>query len=174
MPNVSYTRPLANIMKMTTIKVFVILLALMTISSISYACECPMYDLQKLDKESYQWCDVIVIGEVIKTGTNYKIKVVEVLKGCIERDTLNGTTVGENNEVNSCSYFPSIKGRYIFYLSKITKNGQTYYEYSQCDGTRLLNMEILPISLHSDKSKEELIQETVKWIEYLRELRKNE
>jgi len=139
-----------------------------TISIVSIACECPEYDLKTLDKESYEWSDVIVIGEVIKTGANYKIIVTELIKGKTESDTLLGTIYESDGVINSCLFFPNQKGKYLFYLNKIKLNGKTYFQYSQCLGTRMLNMETYPISLETKKTKEELIEETKLWIEAMK------
>lgn len=134
----------------------------------SFACECPEYELKKLDNQSYEWSDLIIIGKVIKTGTNYQIEVIEVLKGKTETHLILGTITTEDEVIDSCSFFPTEKGEYLFYLNPTKKNGRTYYTYSQCLGTRQLNFNSLPISLRTDTSKSELIVETKNWINELR------
>lgn len=153
----------------TTVSILVLLL---TMSIDLFACECPEYDLKKMDKESYDWSDIILIGDVIKTGTNYQIKVTEILKGNVENSIIDGTTVTEDDLFYGCSSFPSDKGKYLFYLKKTQKNGQIYYLYSQCLGTRKLDFETTPIALRTDKTKSELIDETEKWMDELRKIKK--
>ena len=149
----------------TTISIFILFL---TISINSLACECAEYNLKELDNESYEWSDLVIIGEAIKTGKQYEIKVTEILKGNVEGQIINGTVVTEDDEFDGCSFFPRNKGEYLFYLKKTIKNGQPFYLYSQCLGTRQLNFETYPISLSTDKTKSELIAETEEWIEELR------
>jgi hypothetical protein len=152
-----------------TISIFILLF---TISLKSLACECPEYDLKELDNESYEWSDLVLIGEVIKTGTNFQIKVTETLKGNVEEQIINGTTITEDGIFDGCSFFPNEKGEYLFYLKKTQKNGQAFYLYSQCLGTRRTDFESVVIPLHSDKTKAELIAATEKWIEELRKRKK--
>ena len=159
---------LANIMK-TTLATFILL---QTISFKSIACECPLYGLRELDNESYEWSDLVIIGNVIETGTNYQIEVTEILKGDLEDEVIYGTTITEDGLFDGCSFFPQDKGKYLFYLKPTEKNGQTFYLYSQCLGTRQLNFDSLPIPLRTDKSKSELITETKDWIEELRKRKK--
>ena|SRR5690554_5209579 len=128
------------------------------------ACECSEYSLEKLDQESYAWSDVIVIGDIIKTGTKYKIEVSEVLRGQVQKETLEGFT--ELDE--PCTFYPSRKGTYIIYLRKIVIEDSTYYYSSECLGSRLLNLAYYPVSLKSNKSKEELLDMTNSWIDELR------
>ena len=138
------------------------------ISINSFACECPEYELKELDNESYKWSDLVLVGEVVKTGTNYQIKVIEILKGKVEEQIINGTINSKDNVIDACSFFLNDKGKYLFYLKKTIKNDETFYLYSQCLGTRQLNFETMPNPLRTDKSKSELIIETEKWIEELR------
>jgi hypothetical protein len=135
---------------------------LIIISLKSFACECPEYDLQKLDSESYEWSDLVLIGEVIKTGTNFQIKVTETLKGKVTEDGLLG----------GCSFFPNEKGEYLFYLKETKKNGKSFYLYSQCLGTRRMDFENDVIPLRTNKTKAELIVATEKYIEELRKRKK--
>ena len=132
------------------------------------ACECPEYDLKTLDKVSYEMSDVVIIGVVVKTGTNFKIVVVELLKGTIKSDTLDGTVYESDDAINSCSFFPRDKGKYLFYLNRVILKGKTYYQYSECLGTRMLNMAVYPVSLHTEKTKKELIIDTNLWIDEMR------
>lgn len=159
---------LANIMKTTISTLFLLL----TLSFHSIACECPEYALRELDNESYEWSDLIVIGLVIKTGTNYQIEVTEVLKGKTETDIILGTTTTEDGVFDGCSFFPSDKGEYLFYLKRTLINGKPFYMNSQCLGTRPLNFDSYPIPLQTDKSKSELIIETESWIDELRKRKK--
>ena len=152
--------------------IITILILLLTLSFKSLACECPEYELKELDNESYAWSDLVVIGTVIKTGTNYQIEVTETLKGKIETEIIYGTTMTEDGVFDGCSFFPDNKGEYIFYLKRTMKNEKAYYLYSQCLGTRPLNLESYPISLRTDKSKPELIAETESWIDELRKRKK--
>jgi|SRR5690606_33118861 len=160
--------PLANIMK-TTITTLILLL---TFSIKSFACECPEYELKELDNESYEWSDLVMIGNVIKTGTNYQIAVTEILKGDFKEEIIYGTTISDGDLVDACSFFPKHKGKYLFYLKRTEKNGQPFYLYSQCLGTRLLNFDSYPIPLRTDKTKSELITETESWINELRKRKK--
>lgn len=88
----------------TTIKSLLILL---TVTIKSFACECPEYELKKLDNQSYEWSDLIIIGKVIKTGTNYQIEVIEVLKGKTETHLILGIITTEDEVIDSCSFFPT-------------------------------------------------------------------
>ncbi len=149
------------------------LILLLIFSINSFACECSLsVDLRILDKESYEYSDIVLIGDVVKTGANYRIKVIEVLKGNVENSIISGTLIDEEGMIDSCSYFPSEKGKYLFYLNEIVKNEETFYLYSQCGGTRKLNLDIRPLSLISEKSKTELIAETENWIDELRKRKK--
>ena len=163
-----YIYKLANIMK-TTVTTLILLL---TLSFNSIACECPEYELRELDNESYEWSDLVVIGNVIRTGTNYQIEVTEVLKGKAESDIIHGTITTEDGAFDGCSFFPNNKGEYLFYLKRTMKNGKPFYMYSECLGTRPLNFNSYPIPLRTDKSKSELIVETDKWIDELRKRKK--
>lgn|GEM_PF-3083621 len=155
---------LANIMK-KTLTTFILLL---TISIKSFACECPEYELRELDSLSYEWSDLVIIGNVIKTGTNFQIQVTEILKGIVSEKIIYGTTIAKDGLDDGCSFSPNQKGEYIFYLKKTEKNGQPFYLYSQCLGTRPLNFDFYPIPLRTDKSKSELIAATENWIDELR------
>ncbi len=148
------------------------LILLLTLSFNSAACECPEYELSEFDNESYEWSDLVVIGNVIKTGTNYQIEVTEVLKGKTENNIILGTITTEDGLFDGCSFFPDDKGEYLFYLKRTMKNGKPFYMYSQCLGTRLLNFESYPIPLRTDKPKLELIAETESWINELRKRKK--
>lgn len=141
---------------------------ILTFSAKSIACECPEYNLENLDKVSYEWSDVILIGEIIKTGTDFKIKVTEVLKGKIVANIIIGKTIGDSEEFNNCTFYPNRKGEYLLYLKKIVINGMICYYSSECLGSRLLNLDYSPVSLDTRKSKEEIIAETNKWISKLR------
>ncbi len=132
------------------------------------ACECPEYNLEKLDKVSYEWSDVILIGEIIKTGIDYKIMVIEDLKGKMNEKIIVGKTIGDTLEFDTCTFCPNRKGEYLLYLKKIVINGIVYYYSSECLGSRLLNLEYSPVSLDTKKSKEEIISETNNWINKLR------
>ena len=107
---VAIRRAVGNIMK-ATITIFILLL---TLSFNSIACECPEYALRELDNESYEWSDLVIMGNVIKTGTNYQIEVTEVLKGYIEDEVIYGTTITEDGLFDGCSFFPRDKGEYLF------------------------------------------------------------
>ena len=150
----------------TTISISILFL---TISINSFACECPEYDLSELDIKSYEWSDLVIIGELIKTGANYQIKVREILKGEAKDKIINGTTITEDGVFDGCSMFPKEKGEYLFYLKKTQKNGKTYYLYSQCLGTRRLDFKTVVIPLKTNKTKSELIAQTERWIGELRE-----
>lgn len=141
---------------------------ILALSAKTFACECPEYNLEELDKVSYEWSDVILIGEIIKTGTDYQIKVIEVLKWKIDEEIITGKTIGDSEEFNNCTFYPNRKGEYLLYLKKIVINGMTYYYSSECLGSRLLNLDYSPVSLDTEKSKAEIISETNKWINKLR------
>ena len=141
---------------------------ILTLSAKTIACDCPEYSLEKLDEVSYEWSDIILIGEIISTGTDYEINVTEVLKGKIDDEIIIGKTIGDSEEFNNCTFYPNRKGEYLLYFKKIVINGMTYYYSSECLGSRLLNLEYSPVSLNTRKSKEEIIAETKKWINKLR------
>jgi len=144
------------------------LILLLTFSFKSFACECPEYELKELDNESYKWSDFVIIGNVIKTGTNYQIEVTEVLKGIVEEEIIYGTTISEDGLIDACSFFPRDQGKYLFYLKRTKKNGRFFYLYSQCLGTRKLNFDSYPFPLRTNKTKSELIAETENWMDELR------
>ena len=144
------------------------IIMILALSTKIFACECPEYNLEELDKVSYEWSDVILIGEIIKTGTDYQIKVIEILKGKIDESIIIGKTMGDSAEYNTCTFYPNRKGEYLLYLKKRVINGMTYYYSSECLGSRLLNLDYSPVSLDTEKSKAEIISETNKWINKLR------
>ena len=148
------------------------LILLLTICIHSFACECPEYNLKDLDYQSYEWSDLIIIGNIIKTGTNYKIDVKEVLKGKTTTDIIEGMTIGENEVLNNCTFYPRTKGEYLLYLKMVLIDGETYFYSSECLGSRLLNLEYIPVSLNTEKSKSQLIDETMEWIIELRKGKK--
>ncbi len=150
-------------------KQILLIITTLVLSAKIFACECPEYNLEKLDKESYEWSHVILIGEIINTGTEYEIKVIELLKGKIDENIIIGKTIGDNEEFNTCTFYPNRKGEYLLYLKKTIIKGVTYYYSSQCLGSRLLNLDYTPVSLITEKSKTEIISETNKWINILRE-----
>ena len=125
-----------------------------------------------MDNESYKLSDLVIVGNVIKTGTNYQIEVIEVLKGTVQKKLIYGSTISEDGYINSCTSYPNKKGKYLFYLNRVEKNGSIFYEYSQCSGTRKLDLSTVVFSLNTDKTKKELIAETANWIDALRK-RKN-
>lgn len=147
-----------------TITTFILLLA---ISVNSFACECSEYNLKELDIKSYEWSDLIIIANIKNEGTNYKIDVKEVLKGKITNDTIVGLTIGENIVFNNCTFYPRTKGEYLLYLKTVVIDSKTYYYSSECLGSRLLNLEYKPVALNTEKSKAELIDETILWISEL-------
>jgi len=148
------------------------LILLLTILVQSFACECPEYKLSELDKESYEWSNLIIIGNIIKTGTNYQVEINEVLKGKITNGKIEGLTIGENEVFNNCTFYPKVTGEYLLYLKIVVIDGKTYYYSSECLGSRLLNLEYKPISLNTEKSKTQLIDETLQWIDELRKEKK--
>ena len=148
------------------------LILLLTLSVHSFACECPEYKLIELDKQSYEWSDLIIIGKIIKIGTNYQVEVNEVLKGEIINGKLDGLTMGENEVFNNCTFYPRTKGEYLLYLKMVIIDGKTYYYSSECLGSRLLTLEYKQASLNTKKSKVQLIDETKKWIKELRKRKK--
>ncbi|KAA5536042.1 hypothetical protein [Paenimyroides baculatum] len=154
---------------MKRISIFITLLLFISTSRL-FACDCGESDLKKIDERSYKYSDLIIIGDVVKTGENYKIKVIEVLKGEEKDKIIRGTVTDERGYTNSCFTIPREKGRYIFYLNEI-KKGKYFYSYSSCSGSRPLNMSVYPISLKTKMDKSELISETNNWIEILRENR---
>lgn len=78
-----------------------------------------------MDNDSYEWSDLVIIGNVIKTGINHQIEVTEILKGKIETEIIYGTTTVEDEVLDGCSFSPRDKGEYLFYLQKIMKNGKS-------------------------------------------------
>lgn len=147
-------------------KPILLIIALTLVPFYSDACECLELSLEKLDNESYEWAEVIVIGEIIQLGSEYHIEVKENIKG--ETDSkIIGLTQGEN-QVFICTWYPNRKGEYLLYLKVIEMNGEKYYYASECLGSRLLSLDFQPASLHSDKDKETLISQTNDWLIELR------
>ncbi len=153
-------------------KTITTLILLLTISAQSFACECLGYSLADLDKESSEWSEIILIGNIVKTGDNFKVEVNEVLKGEITSCEIEGLTIGKNEVFNNCTFYPREKGEYLLYLRTIKIDGKNYYYSSQCLGSRLLNLTYGPVSLNEKKSKAQLIEETKQWIDQLRSRRK--
>ena len=133
-----------------------------------YSCECEEYNsLKELDSISYEWSDVVLVGNIFKIGTEYKIKVTEVLKGKIDNDTINGYTVGEEEVFNDCTFSPYLKGMYLLYFKKLQiKNGVVYYA-SQCLGSRSLDMKVCPV-FSGNANERQAIQETKLWLNEMR------
>lgn len=145
------------------------LILILTLTAKMFACECPEYNLKELDKISYEWSDVVLVGEIKRTGTNYEVNVKEILKGTLDENIITGRTTGDDEVFNTCTFYPPGKGEYLLYLKKIIIEGRTFYYSSQCLGSRLLNLEYSPVSLYTEKSKSEIIAETYEWINKLRE-----
>ena len=139
----------------------------LTVSIQAFSCECPEYNLHEFDSQSYEWSDVVLTGEIVQTGEEYQIKVIEVFKGKVENKALFVLTTGDE-EVLICTFYPHRKGEYLLYLKKTAINGKPFYYSMECMGSRLLNSEYLPVSLATEKSKKEISQETSNWIEKLR------
>ncbi|WP_299762528.1 hypothetical protein [uncultured Pontibacter sp.] len=148
-------------------KVLLIIIFSLTVSIQAFACECPELTLQELDKESYEWSEVVLTGTLTKAGKRYKVIVSEVLKGEVEGSILFGLTEGDE-EIFVCTFFPHIEGEYLLYLKKTTIGKKTYYYSYACLGSRSLNMEDIPVALRTEESKEKLIKETKAWIAELR------
>lgn len=92
------------------------------------ACTCGMKSLKENQVVSYNSAELIFIGDVVDIDTitgNYKIEIVELLKGLPKTKTVNGTTL------TSCSGFPSL-GRWILYAGY---DGETI-EFSSCGMSR--------------------------------------
>ena len=151
---------------------FSTLIFIMILSSKTFACECPEYNLKDLDRESYKWSDVVLIGNISQTGAKYQIEIKETLKGKITDKIIEGLTVGKSEVFSNCTFSPRKKGEYLLYLKKVMIDGKTYYYSSECLGSRLVNFEYVLFSLNTEKSKAELIEETNKWINELRKRKK--
>jgi hypothetical protein len=134
----------------------------------SYSCECSESKLKELDKQSYEWSDLVIIGDIIKTGTKYQVQINEVLKGKITISRIEGMTEGENDVFDTCTFYPHVKGKYLLYLKEVVINGKTSYYSSTCLGSRMLNFESSPVSLIMENSLDQLIDETSEWIKELR------
>jgi YHS domain-containing protein len=155
-------------------KQFLTIIFILLSSSKIFACECPEYNLKELDTESYEWSDIVLIGNISNTGTKYQIEIKESLKGKITDNTIQGLIISKSEVFNTCTFYPRKKGEYLFYLKIIVIDGKTYYYSSECLGSRLLNFENQPVSLLTNKTKEELIKETEIWIEELRKSKNND
>ena len=137
-----------------------------------HACECPEYEIRKLDSISYANSDLVLIGTIEKIGNEYKIKVIELFKGEAKDLILIGLTGGEDEVFSTCTFYPRRTGEYILYLNRKIINGRTIYYASECLGSRLLNSDYFPVSLKQKESKEIIIQKTNEWISYLRKQNK--
>ena len=138
----------------------------------SYSCECPETSLNQLDSLSYSQYDLVIIGEVIKTGINYEIVVKEVFKGQTDSDTLKGTIyLNSEKEESSCTSIFHKNGNYLLYLDKKKINNKTYCYTDECNASRSLDTTVLPFVLDWQKPKGELLQYTNDWIEQLRLLK---
>lgn len=162
-------------------KQYIFITLLLTLAFKALSCECVEYTLEDLDSVSYSYDEIILIGDVIEDGSNFKIVVSEILKGDVYSDTLNGTPkmkliVEEDTIIGetSCSGRFYNKGRYLIYLNEIIIENNRLYSLGSCSATRSLDMEYLPFCLdyYSDKSK--LLNYTNQWIEELRRLKKTD
>jgi hypothetical protein len=151
---------------------FLIIPLLLLFFTKGHTCECPEYKLRKLDSLSYAYSDLVLIGTIVKIGSEYKIKILELLKGETKDEILIGLTGGEDEIFSTCSFYPNKTGEYLLYLNRKAIKGRTIYYASECLGSRLLNSDYYPISLNENESKEVLIQETNEWISELRKQKK--
>jgi|JI9StandDraft_1071089.scaffolds.fasta_scaffold74770_3 hypothetical protein len=104
-----------------------ILLTLLTIST--WACDCKIKSLKENQDLSYNYAQLIFIGDVVEIDTttgNYKIEIVEILKGKSKAKIVKGTAM------TSCSGFPGL-GRWIIYAESF--DGDTI-EFSSCGMSR--------------------------------------
>ena len=150
-------------MRKISLLIFILILA-----NKAFACECPEHSLKELDKQSYEWSDVVVIGNISSIGKKYQVEIEETLKGKITDIIIEGLTIDENEVFTNCTFYPRKEGKYLLYFKMIVIDGKTYYYASECLGSRLLNFEHSPVSLDTEKSKTELIEETNNWINELR------
>ena len=93
-----------------------------------FPCICGQISLKKLQQNSYENSELILIGDVIEadqTNGTYTLQIVELLKGKYRSVTIQGKTI------NSCSGFPE-KGRWIIYGNIV----EDFLDFSQCDMSR--------------------------------------
>lgn len=132
-------------------KIALLILLIATVATKSVACECAAYELAELDRRSFKNSEIVLIGDVLMVGASFKVKIIEVLKGKLDSEKINGTVVEKDGVISNCVSFPREEGRYIFYFNRITRNYKNYYFFNQCSGTRLINAKCLPVSLRSKK-----------------------
>lgn len=160
---------LANIKRM---RIYLATILVLTLFIKGYSCECPIYhQVRTLDSISYERSDLVIIGSIVKIGTEYKIKIIEILKGESKNEILIGLSDGEDEVFSTCTFYPNRKGVYLLYLNRKIIEGRSIYYSSKCSGTRLLSLEYYPSSLSSKLSKKLVIKETNEWIEKLRKER---
>ncbi|WP_462250992.1 hypothetical protein [Ekhidna sp.] len=106
----------------------------------SFACQCKgIENLKDEQKASYEYSDLVFIGEVISVGESmkykeegwfdnktYKIEVVEGFKGTKSGETLSGYSL------TSCSSYPK-SGTWIIYANK---NDEGNITFSSCGLSR--------------------------------------
>jgi len=101
---------------------FIILLLITWTDSI--ACTCNRRTLKEAQKTSIKQSPLIFIGDVIEFNNknkNYKLKIVEILKGETKTNIIEGTSL------TSCSGFAD-KGRWIIYVDTY-ENGKIEFTF---------------------------------------------
>jgi hypothetical protein len=93
------------------------------------ACDCHIKTLKENQTLSYSYAQLIFVGEVVEIDTatrNYKVEIVELLKGALKSNTVIGIAT------TSCSGFPGL-GLWIIYADSF--DGETI-EFSSCGMSR--------------------------------------
>jgi len=93
------------------------------------ACDCKIRTIKESQATSYSSSQLILIGNVVEIDTvtgNYRIEIMELLKGSSTIKTISGVTT------TSCSGFPSL-GPWIIYADSF--EGETI-EFSSCGMSR--------------------------------------
>ncbi len=99
--------------KQKDMKIIFIIISIISFNPL-YACDCgKLLDLKASQERGIARSGIIIIGDVIssnKTTNVFSNKVIEVLKGKVNSDTLKNITM-----ITDCSVTPEV-GRWLFYF----------------------------------------------------------
>lgn len=150
------------------IKHLLIISFLLVVGLNRFGCDCITFgSLSKEDSASLHSSNHVVLVEVIETGQAFKFIIIENLKGTISKDTLTGSAIDENGFSWNCTFYPTKKGKYLFYLNAANKNGD--YNLSQCGPNRNMEMTDLSYSVPNHLSKKELVYFTEQFINKIKQ-----
>jgi hypothetical protein len=106
------------------------------------ACDCiKRATLRELDSISYEISDIVLLGQIVQISKeNYKIQVIEVLKGEVKPGVITGIYSKQVGSFSNCCYFPQNKSEHLLYLTVVKSGNDIYYYASRCQANRSLNL----------------------------------